>query len=70
MFEYTKLALKGVLDLEPNIIPIGTIDFVTKVLNKLYLEFKLEQPIEIPKYLQTDEFLKRLYKIGTWKDII
>ena len=71
MFEYSKSPLKGVLDLdlEPNIIPIGTIDFVTKVLNKLYSEFKLEQPIEIPKYLQTDEFLKRSYKIGTWEDI-
>ena len=44
------------------IIPIGTIEFVTKILNQLY-GFEKENPIEIPKYLRTDEFLKREYKL-------
>lgn len=48
-------------------IPIGTIEFVTKYLGKQ--GFIKEVPIEIPKYLQTDEFLKRDYRVGTWEDI-
>lgn len=45
---------------ENTIIPVGTIDFVTKYLNK-YKGIEKENPIEIPKYLRTDEFLKRDY---------
>lgn len=48
-------------------VPIGTIEYVTKALGNV--GFTHQQPIEIPKYLQTEEFLKRDYKIGTWKDI-
>lgn len=43
-------------------IPIGNIVFVEAWLNK-YHNIKKENPIEIPKYLRTDEFLKREYKI-------
>lgn len=48
--------------------PIGEINFVTKWL-QMYTNVKHENPIEIPKYLRTDEFLKREYTIGTWEDI-
>ena len=46
------------------LIPIGTIEFVTKYLANTE-DFKTEVPIEIPKYLQTEEFLHRDYKIVT-----
>lgn len=53
---------------DDSLIPIGTIEFVTKYLNKFgYCEH--EMPIEIPKYLQTEEFLKRRYEIMTWDKI-
>lgn len=48
---------------EKDYIPIGTIQFVEK-----YLGIH-EAPIEIPKYLQTEEFLKREYKIVKGKDL-
>lgn len=48
---------------EKDYIPIGTIQFVEK-----YLGIH-ETPIEIPKYLQTEEFLKREYKIVKGKDL-
>lgn len=49
-------------------IPVGTIEFVTRYLNKFgYCSH--EVPVEIPKYLQTEEFLKRDYKICKWDDI-
>ena len=38
--------------------PIGDIKFVTKWL-QMYTNVTHENPIEIPKYLRTDEFLKR-----------
>ena len=46
-------------------IPIGDIKFVTKFVNMIY-GIPNENPIEIPKYLRTEEFLKRDYKIVTW----
>ena len=52
-----------------DVIPIGDIDFVTAALKQAYPNFDKPVPIEIPIYLQTPEFLKRTYKIGTWKDI-
>lgn len=68
---FTKLGLKDIDSVTPNDsdIPIGTIDFVTNLLRKIQPSFESEVPIEIPKYLQTEEFLKRSYKVGTWKDI-
>lgn len=49
-------------------IPIGNIPFVTKWLQEMY-SIETENPIEIPKYLRTEEFLKRNYKITTWDKI-
>jgi hypothetical protein len=43
-------------------IPIGSIQFVTKFLNKIY-DIEQINPIEIPKCLKTPEFLKREYDI-------
>lgn len=51
-----------------NYIPIGDINFVTAWLNKNH-NIEVENPIEIPLYLRTDEFLKRDYKIVTWNNI-
>lgn len=52
--------------------PIGTIEFVTKYLslydNKLN-GHTIQNPIEIPKYLRTDEMLKRDYSIIRGSDI-
>ena len=53
---------------ERGLIPIGTIDFVTKYLRKSY-DFKQENPIEVPKYLRTEEFLKRDYYITSYDKI-
>ena len=66
---YMKISLKNIDNLEcNNYIPIGTIDFITKYLKKFnYID--REVPIEIPKYLQTEEFLKRDYKICKWNEI-
>lgn len=61
--------LDNIINLEYNFIPIGNIDFVDKAIRHTDRLYKGQIPIEIPKYLQTDEFLKRSYKIGTWKDI-
>lgn len=46
-----------------NDFPIGTIAFVEECLG-IY-----ENPIEIPKYLRTEEFLKREYNICDWTRI-
>lgn len=68
---FAKLGLKDIDSISPNSndIPIGTIEFVTSLLKKIQPSFESEVPIEIPKYLQTEEFLKRSYKVGTWEDI-
>lgn len=49
-------------------IPIGTIPFVEKYLRKVY-GIQKENPIEIPEYLRTDEFLKRDYKLMHWQEV-
>lgn len=49
-------------------IPIGTIEFVTKFINLMH-GIKKENPIEIPEYLRTEEFLKRDYKIVKWDEL-
>lgn len=66
---YMESSLNKIDDLDCNsYIPVGTIEFVTKYLNKFgYCSH--EVPIEIPKYLQTDEFLKRDYSICKWDKI-
>lgn len=43
--------------------PVGRIPFVSKSLGVH------ENPIEIPKYLRTDEFLKREYNFKTWQEV-
>jgi len=49
-------------------IPLGTINFVTAYLN-IFKNIEKMNPIEIPKCLRTDEFLKRKYSIMYGKDI-
>ena len=49
-------------------IPIGTIDFVSTFMKNIF-GIATEIPIEIPLYLQTDEFLKRKYEIVDWSKI-
>lgn len=49
-------------------IPIGNIEFVTGYLNDKY-RIEKQNPIEIPKYLRTDEFLKRDYHIVDWMGV-
>jgi len=53
---------------EKGLVPVGTIPFVTKYLQNAY-GFEKENPIEIPDYLRTEEFLKRDYSIVTAEDI-
>ena len=48
-----------------NDIPIGDIKFVSKWLQAIH-NIDRENPIEIPAYLRTEEFLKRDYTITTW----
>jgi hypothetical protein len=49
-------------------IPLGTINFVTAYLN-IFKNIERMYPIEIPKCLRTDEFLKRNYAIIQGKNI-
>ena len=65
--ELTKDELSDYKDSEK--IPVGTIDFVETYLKNSVKGFYRENPIEIPKYLRTDEFLKRDYKIVEYKNI-
>lgn len=51
------------LNIQKDDIPVGSIQFVENFLKIT------ENPIEIPKYLRTEEFLKRDYKICTWDKI-
>ena len=60
--------LKSETSLSSDLIPIGTIEFVTEFLNRTH-GFTKENPIEIPTYLRTDEFLKRKYNIATFDNI-
>lgn len=53
---------------EKDLIPIGTIDFVHGYLRNVY-GISRENPVEIPKYLRTEEFLKRTYFFTDYKGI-
>jgi hypothetical protein len=69
MHEYKQLGLSNIGQItEQNLYPIGTIEFVTKYLNSAY-SISQENPIELPIYLRTDEFLKRDYNIVTYDKI-
>lgn len=48
---------------EDDTCPVGTIPFVEQCL-RLH-----ENPIEIPVYLRTDEFLKRDYRFMKWNEV-
>lgn len=54
--------------LEADVIPIGTIDFVRTYINNVH-SIDHEVPVELPVYLQTEEFLKRVYEVVTWDRI-
>lgn len=54
--------------IKDGLVPIGTIEFVTEYLNRTE-GFIKENPIEIPVYLRTEEFLKRKYSIVSFDDI-
>ena len=58
--------LKNIADVD--MIPIGDIGFVTEYLNLVY-GIKRENPIEIPEYLRTEEFLKRNYRLVSWDKV-
>lgn len=72
-YEYEELTYHelNIATFNPSIIyiPIGSISFVQRAMRLLYDSTFREQPIEIPTYLQTEEFLKRIYKIIEAKDI-
>lgn len=50
------------------VVPVGSLGFVSKCLN---LEYGIKgiNPIEVPKYLREDFFLKRKYEIVNYKSI-
>lgn len=60
--------LKQLNEIDKNFIPIGTIEFVNCYMDLAY-DRKQQNPIEIPIYLRTQDFLKRDYKIVEYKDI-
>lgn len=72
--EYKELSLNGlemrmqIEKLDKNFVPIGTIEFVSKYIKYAY-GIDNENPIEIPEYLRTEEFLKRKYDIVTYDKI-
>ena len=69
VFEHKETDLKNLANIaEKGDIPIGDILFVTKFIQGFY-GIEHQNPIEIPEYLRTDEFLKRDYKIVTYDDI-
>ena len=66
---YHQVPLAEVADIhEQGLYPIGTIDFVTSYLQNAYGIGK-ENPIEIPLYLRTEEFLKRNYSFLAWDQL-
>lgn len=66
--EISLKAMKNAASLERGRIPAGTIDFVTEYLKRTE-NFEKENPIEVPEYLRTSDFLKRDYAIVTWDKI-
>lgn len=66
VFNYKEIDTESMMNIaEVGDIPIGDIGFVSKYLKEAYGIDK-ENPIEIPKYLRAEEFLKRKYDIVTW----
>ncbi len=69
VFKYKEIDTNSLMHIaEKGDIPIGDIEFVSKYLKEAY-GIEKENPIEIPKYLRTEEFLKRKYDIVTWDKI-
>jgi hypothetical protein len=69
IFEHKNVDLQTMLNIaDKTDIPIGDINFVTEYLRKFH-GIEKENPIEVPEYLRTDEFLKRLYAIVKWDQI-
>lgn len=69
MHSYKSISLAEIKKItKKGLYPIGTIDFVTTYLNNAY-EIKDENPIEVPKYLRTEEFLKRDYYFAKWNEL-
>lgn len=60
--------LKQLNEIDKNFVPIGTIEFVNHYINLAY-NIKQQNPIEIPIYLRTQDFLKRDYRIIEYKEI-
>ena len=60
--------IKSAKSLPKGYIPIGSIGFVEAYLSATE-GFSHENPIEVPEYLRTDEFLKRSYRIVGREDI-
>lgn len=65
---YESVALDEVSANMPNTIPIGTLEFVSRHLKLNYGIEKLN-PLEVPKIIRTEEFLKREYKVVTYDEL-
>ena len=61
--------LKYIENIDEHWIPIGSLEFVGEFLNKIGLSKHME-PIEIPSFLRTNEFLNRKYKIVNYNDLL
>lgn len=72
--EYSEISLYGLRNvmkqstINKDFIPVGTIEFVSEYIKYAY-DIERENPIEVPSYLRTEEFLKREYNIVTWDKI-
>lgn len=64
--EYRNVSLTEVNEIsDQGWYPVGTIEFVSSYLRNAY-GIERENPIEIPKYLRTEEFLKREYYFASF----
>lgn len=64
--EYRSVSLTEVNEIsDQGWYPVGTIEFVSSYLKNAY-GIERENPIEIPKYLRTEEFLKREYYFASF----
>lgn len=66
--DYRRIYIEDTDNWGKGYIPVGTIEFVERYLRSNY-GIEQENPIEIPGYLQTDEFLKREYSIVSYGQI-
>ena len=66
--DYRRIYIEDTDNWGKGYIPVGTIEFVERYLRSNY-GIEQENPIEIPDYLQTDEFLKREYSIVSYGQI-